>query len=163
MKRLIVMRHAKSAWDSDAPTDHARPLNERGRKDAPVVGAELARLGWVPDVVIASDSARTRETWERMSRAMPAVGRVEFTPTLYGGGLGAVQELVERLGADVKTAMVLGHNPGFENVVSWLCGSPVSLTTANAALLVHPADRWAYAMAGRGDWLLETILRPKEL
>jgi phosphohistidine phosphatase len=163
VKRLIVMRHAKSSWDTDAPTDHERPLNQRGRRDAPLVGAELARRGWVPDAVISSDSVRTRETWERIARALPAPGRVEFTPLLYGGGLGAIQEVLGPLGDAVITALLLGHNPGFEGAVGWLTGEPVALTTANAALLVHPSDHWATAALAQGEWAIEAIVRPKEL
>jgi phosphohistidine phosphatase len=65
-KRLIIMRHAKSSWTSGASTDHQRPLNKRGRHAAPRIGARLRDIGWIPDMVIASDSERTRETWQRM-------------------------------------------------------------------------------------------------
>ena len=58
-RRLMVMRHAKSSWKSQVPTDHERPLNERGRRDAARVGKRLAELGWVPDFVVSSDSRRT--------------------------------------------------------------------------------------------------------
>ena len=64
MKRLVVMRHAKSDWSSGASTDHARPLNQRGRREAPITAARLATLGWAPDRVSSSDSQRTREALE---------------------------------------------------------------------------------------------------
>ncbi len=64
--RLIIMRHAKSDWNSGAASDHARPLNKRGRRDAPRVANRLGELGWQPDYVISSDSRRTRETLELM-------------------------------------------------------------------------------------------------
>ena len=60
-RRLMLMRHAKSSWKSQVPTDHERPLNERGRRDAARVGKRLAKLGWLPDVVVGSDSRRTEE------------------------------------------------------------------------------------------------------
>ncbi len=66
-RRIIVMRHAKSSWKSDAPDDHSRPLNRRGRRDAPRVAQELARRGWVPERVFSSDARRTRQTWEIMA------------------------------------------------------------------------------------------------
>ena len=68
-RRIIVMRHAKSSWKSGARDDHARPLNKRGRRDAPRIAARLAELGWVPERVISSDSERTRQTWARMEEA----------------------------------------------------------------------------------------------
>jgi phosphohistidine phosphatase len=85
-KRLIVLRHAKSAWDTDAPDDHSRPLAKRGRKDAPLIGARLAQLEWVPQAVISSDSARTRETWARMEEALlgdDEEAEVHFTRDLF--------------------------------------------------------------------------------
>jgi hypothetical protein len=84
-RRLMIMRHAKSSWRSQVPTDHERPLNTRGRRDAGRVGKRLARLGWVLDVVVGSDSRRTRETWERMERRFPET-RARFTRALYAGG-----------------------------------------------------------------------------
>lgn len=163
MKRLIVMRHAKSAWDTDAATDHERPLASRGRKDAPRVGAELARLDWVPERVISSDSQRTRETWSRVSGSLPGGVEVSFTRALYHGGVGAVQAALQGLPDAVTTAMVLGHNPGFEHVVAFLTGEGVRMTTANAALLVHDADRWRLAVTSPGGWEIEDLIRPKEL
>lgn len=164
MRRLIVMRHAKSAWDTDAPDDHARPLSDRGRRDAPRVGERLAQMGWFPQHVIASDSVRTTETWEHMASAFSSREvEVVFTRRLYHGGLGAVQNVLEPLERRVRTAMVLGHNPGFEHVVAWLSGEGIRLTTGNAALLLHPASEWKEAVLDSGGWSLEDVLRPKEL
>ena len=67
MKRLIVMRHAKSDWGTNAPTDHARPLNKRGQRDAPRVAQRLVELDWLPQYIVSSDSTRTRETYELMN------------------------------------------------------------------------------------------------
>jgi len=80
-KRLIIMRHAKSSWTSGAATDHQRPLNKRGRRDAPRIGARLQHLGWLPDLVIASDSERTRETWQRMKVEFPHSIEQRFSRT----------------------------------------------------------------------------------
>ena len=66
-RRLIIMRHAKSSWTSGALSDHERPLNARGIRDAPRVGAALVKRGWLPQLVLSSDSERTRETFAGMS------------------------------------------------------------------------------------------------
>ena len=86
MKRLIIMRHAKSDWDTDAPTDHARPLNKRGRREAPRVAQRLVELNWIPQYIVSSDSARTRETYELMRSAFAVAPHVEFLPMLYHAG-----------------------------------------------------------------------------
>ena len=78
------------------PTDHERPLNERGRRDAARVGKRLAKLGWVPDFVVSSDSRRTEETWERIQKTFPNA-RVRFTRVLYAGGPSELRSEVARL------------------------------------------------------------------
>ena len=160
-KRLIIMRHAKSSWTSGAATDHLRPLNKRGRREAPRVGARLQDLGWLPDLVIASDSERTRETWQRMKAEFPHSIEQRFSRAFYPGGLSAITNECSMLTEDVSTLLVLGHNPGWEDAVSGLCGEWVRMTTANAALLESDADDWAQAI--EATWELVEVLRPKEL
>jgi len=163
MLRLIVMRHAKSAWDTGARTDHARPLAGRGRRDAPRVAAHLAEIGWVPQRVLSSDSERTRETWARMAPHFDGRITVQFTNLLYHGGAGPVRRVLEQLSPSVSTAMVLGHNPGLEIALEWLCGLDVRMTTANAALLTSDAPGWSRAVSAPGGWHLEDVVRPKAL
>lgn len=162
--RLILLRHAKSAWDTDAPSDHERPLNKRGRRDAPRIGAKLAELGWVPERVYASDSARTGETWERMRDALLGDGSVEVKESrkLYHAGIDAIRELVGQGGAKAKTIMVIGHNPGWEEAAEELTGRSIRMTTCNAVLLSTKAASWSKAL-GASDWKVEHVLRPKEL
>ncbi len=162
-RRLIVVRHAKSAWDTEAPNDHERPLNKRGRRDAPRVGRAIAKEGWAPDHVLSSDAMRTRETWRRMKRSFDKKKvEVAFTSELYHAGLEAIAELVKGVGDKAKTVMVIGHNPGLEEALSELVGSEVTLTTCNAALLSVEAKTWAEAFT-RKKWKLELVVRPKDL
>ena len=160
-RRLMLMRHAKSAWQSEAPTDHARPLNKRGRRDAPRVGKRLVELGWVPDQVLGSDSRRTQETWEQMQKHFPEA-RVRFTRALYAGGPTELRSEVARLSAAVRTVLVLGHNPGWENAVKALSGREVRMTTANVVLLEGKGATWGEALQ-RGRWSVVGVVRPKEL
>ncbi len=160
-KRLIIMRHAKSSWTSGAATDHRRPLNQRGRRAAPRVGARLRELGWIPELVIASDAERTRETWQRMQAEFPDSIEERFSSAFYHGGLAAIINECSRLAKDISTLLVLGHNPGWEGAVAGLSGQRIRMTTANAALLESDADDWAKAMGA--NWVLVEVLRPKEL
>lgn len=157
-RRLIVMRHAKSSWSSGAQGDHERPLNERGRHDAPVLGALIAQRGWVPDRVISSDSMRTRETWDGLMEAMPSI-EPRFTSSLYLAGLSAVRQVVSALDDDVGTALLLGHNPGFSLAASWLTGDEIELKTAYAAVMETEAKRWADGLK-IGAWDLVEVLTP---
>ncbi len=160
-KRLIIMRHAKSSWSSGATSDHQRPLNKRGRHAAPRVGARLHELGWIPDLVIASDSERTRETWQRMQAEFPRSIEERFSSSFYHGGLDAIASACAMLTEDISTLLVLGHNPGWEYAVEKLSGQWVRMTTANAALLESDLNDWAEVMVA--NWTLVEVLRPKEL
>ena len=163
--KLIVLRHAKSAWDSDAATDHERPLNKRGRRDAPRIAAKLAELGWLPEKVYSSDSVRTRETWDRMKEALSPKGsspKVKFTNKLYQAGLDAVRKQIGKGENKTKTIMLIGHNPGWEEAVRSLTGNTIRITTCNAVLLSTKSASWSQALASE-DWKVEDVLRPKEL
>ena len=163
MRRLIVLRHAKSSWNTDAPTDHARPLNKRGRRDAPRVAARVSALGWQPQRVISSDSRRTRETWARMAEHL-AGAQVSFERDFYRGGLADVRRALCQLrGHDISTVMVIGHNPGWEDMVSELLGHDLRITTCNAALMNSDARSWSGAFSTTPAFHLDTLLRPKEL
>ena len=162
--RLIVMRHAKSDWDTDAPTDHARPLNKRGRRDAPQIAAKLVELGWQPDKVLSSDSTRTTETFERMCDAFDSpLPEATFFNSLYHAGIAEIEEVVAQLPDSVETVLVLGHNPGWQSAVYWLVGEAHEMTTANAALMEIEAESWGEAISRETEWTLFDFLRPKEL
>jgi phosphohistidine phosphatase SixA len=162
-RRLILMRHAKSSWKKPELPDRERPLNKRGRRDAPRVARRLAELGWMPEVVLSSDSIRTRQTADLLVGDWKEPPAVDFLPSFYHGG---VDELVEELSAvpsAVQCVLALGHNPGWEGALLWLTGDDGRLTTANAALLESEGDTWAAAAAGRRGWKTYDIIRPKEL
>ncbi|WP_420586085.1 SixA phosphatase family protein [Ruegeria sp.] len=106
-RTLILTRHAKSSWDDPAIDDHDRPLNKRGRKSAPAIAGWLRENGWLPDEVLSSTSARTRETWDRMGLD---ANKVCFHRSLYHADSEAM--LAELSGATEPTVLMLGHNPG---------------------------------------------------
>ncbi|MFK7929321.1 MAG: histidine phosphatase family protein [Myxococcota bacterium] len=161
MRRLIIMRHAKSDWNTGLD-DHERPLNKRGRRDAPRMADALVRLGWSPDVVICSSAQRTVETWGCMAGCFPDSVAVRIEPALYLAGLGAIQDAVHTLSDDVHTVLVLGHNPGWEGAASALSQQPMHMTTANAALIELVPTGWAEAISTPAR-RLHALLRPKEL
>lgn len=162
-RRLIVMRHAKSSWKSDAKTDHDRPLSKRGRRDAPLVAARIVELGWGPQQILSSDSTRTQQTVAGMAPELGEHTLVDFTRRLYHAGIEAVRDELVNLADEVETAMVLGHNPGWEEALAWLSGSNETLKTACAALLQGEAESWSTAVATPEGFRLETIIKPREL
>lgn len=159
--RLVLMRHAKSSWSSPSASDKERPLNERGKRDAPRVGAELRRLGWVPDRILSSDSVRTMETFTRMKDALGFEGTPEWRASLYHGGLEELREALRSLPPEVRTALVLGHNPGWEEALEVLIGRHEPVKTGSCALLSTEAASWAAAV--EGGWALEAMIHPRML
>jgi phosphohistidine phosphatase len=157
--RLVVMRHAKSDQHGGL-ADHARPLNDRGRIDAPRVAGRLDELGWVPDHVISSDAARTVETWACMEDRLRTGIDPVFSRRLYlAGWMSFCQQVA---GATGETVLLLGHNPGWEEVVELLCGESIAMTTSNAVLLRRDVVPWNLALEPDG-WALVDVVRPKEL
>ncbi len=162
-RRLIVMRHAKSSWSSEAVTDHERPLNDRGRRDAPNVGVRLVQLRWHPEWVLSSDSLRTRETFGGMLEAFDEEPPVHFTRALYHAGIAEVRREAFLVPDEIQTLLLLGHNPGWEEIVSVLAAEDVILKTASAALLEGPRDSWSGALRGHAGWQLKDVLLARDL
>ena len=163
-RRLIVMRHAKSSWNSAGGPDHERPLNDRGRRDAPGVGAALVEGGWIPDLVLSSDSQRTRETFAGLSESFPSKVEARFLPSFYSDGFGAVQGELPRVSDEVTCLLVLGHNPGWESLVEWLSGEDIVMKTATAALLDTDLGTEGWGRANQpGLWKLKDVISPREI
>ncbi len=165
LRHLIVMRHAKSSWKANVMGDHARPLNGRGRRDAPRMAEALILRDWWPEVVVSSDAQRTRETWALMaqmgSERAVVTPQVHFERGLYLAGFDDLALESSSWETAWQRVLVLGHNPGWQQLVGRLCGTYQEMTTANAALLVGEGDSWRDAL--QGHWRLEAFLRPKEL
>ena len=158
--RLIILRHAKSSRSDPGLSDHDRPLNVRGEADAPLVAEQLLKLGWVPEQVLSSNAERTRQTWARMADVLGHVP-ADFTPGLYLASASAAIAELEVHAQEVSTLLLLGHNPGLEQLVFDLSRQSERLTTCNAVLLTSSATDWKAAL--RGPWSLEQVVRPKEL
>jgi phosphohistidine phosphatase len=141
---LVITRHAKSDWHTGASSDHERPLNGRGLKQAAELGKLLKQNGYTPSMILSSDARRTEETALLME---PAFGEVElqFIHSLYLGELKDIRHAVLTHGTDHDTIMVLGHNPGFSVAAALMSGKPVELKTACAAVLTSVQSDWEAA------------------
>lgn len=153
------MRHA-STEPGRAGGDHGRVLDEQGRHDAPLVGARLAALGWIPQVMVSSDATRTRQTWELMVPALGDEMTTRFHRKLYLAGPSAISAALRDTPDATGIVMALGHNPGWEDAVSGLCNVRVRMLPGSAALLEVQAPTWAAALA-RTDWQLVEVVRPE--
>ena len=162
-RRLIVMRHAKSSWAEPGISDHARPLNGRGREAAPKVAHRLIEIGWQPEIVLSSDAMRTRETVDLMSMEFSEDVERQFLPELYLSGIREVVSVVSHIPSTTETVMVVGHNPGWEYVVQHLSGEEIVMKTGTAALLQTTAESWSEAIRLAGGWSVLDVIYPREL
>lgn len=110
-RRLVLLRHAKSDWPPGVP-DHDRPLGERGRREAPLVGAWLAERGLVPDLALLSGATRTRQTWSLVAGRLDADVPAVVDERLYDAGPTQMLGVVHGVSPEVGTVVVVGHNPG---------------------------------------------------
>jgi phosphohistidine phosphatase len=163
VKVLLVLRHAKSSWDDSRLADHERALNARGERDAPRVGQLLRDERLIPDVIISSDAVRARMTAEAVADAAGYTSAIQFDPRLYAAAPADIVTVLQSTPkASTRMAMIVGHNPGLEELVAQLTGEPHHFPTAALAHIVLPIDRWRdLKLTTRGA--LAGLWRPKEL
>lgn len=134
MRRLVVLRHAKSAWPEGVP-DYRRPLADRGRRDAPEVGRWLAGALDRLDLALVSPATRTRQTWDLVSAELSATPDVRHDEQLYGEGAPAVLSVLGTVPDEARTVLLIGHNPDLEDVVETLTGTRPVFKTSSLAVL----------------------------
>jgi phosphohistidine phosphatase len=166
MQTLYLLRHAKSSWDDPTLPDHERPLAPRGRRDAKRIAKHLRRLGLEPELILCSSAARTRETLELLR---PAVGASEVIveEDLYGASSDELLARIRLVPDSVASVMLIGHNPGLEQLALALASAGDELeqlaakfpTAALATLAV--ANSWS--RLAPGDATLEAYVVPKQL
>jgi phosphohistidine phosphatase len=142
MKTLLVLRHAKSSWSDPARDDHERPLNERGRRDAPRMGDLVREYRLIPDLIISSDAVRAQLTAEAVAEAARYAGQILLDRRLYVASPADILSLLQTVRENAETIMIVGHNPGLEELVEHLTGERQDLPTATLAQIELPIDHW---------------------
>ena len=163
MKALLVLRHAKSSWEDGSLHDAERPLNRRGKRDAPRMGEVLREQRLTPDLIISSDAVRARMTAERAAAAAGYRNAIQFDRRLYLADPSDIIAVLRAVpAAPAATIMIVGHNPGLEDLIAQLTGEAETLPTAALAQIALPIDRWSdLDDTTRGT--LVNLWRPKEL
>jgi len=161
MKTLMLLRHAKSSWDDRALQDFERPLNDRGRRDAPRMGKALKDQGAIPDLIVASPAVRARETVEAFTEAAGIDLKLNFDGSIYGATSAELMKLVRLLPDSSSIVLLVGHNPGFEDLSARLTGVSQHMPTAALVRIDFSSDRWEDVEDGKGK--LVWMLTPKQL
>ncbi|MCF6305046.1 MAG: histidine phosphatase family protein [Rhodobacteraceae bacterium] len=166
MKRLILIRHAKSSWSSGASADKSRPLNDRGRAAATKIGAWLNKQGYMPDEVISSSATRCAQTWDGISEILGKDADLRFDDTLY---LASAHTMLKQLQtASGDAVMMLGHMPGIGEFARDLRRDPApahetfqKYPTGAVTVLDFKVDNWADVLMGTGKFV--DYVAPREL
>lgn len=170
MRRLILLRHAKSSWADPELADHDRPLNARGRLAAPLIGAWLADRDARPTHVICSSSLRAQQTWARAHPAFRDAPAPRIEPRLYHAAPATMLELLREAPKDADCLMMIGHQPGIGSFTRKLAGKDTpracarayeKFPTAAAALLEFDIKDWGKAAFGAGRFTAFAV--PREL
>ncbi len=158
MKTLILMRHAKSDW-STGGTDHARPLNARGKQSARAMGEWLRQAGFLPDQALVSDAFRTQQTWELLDLPIAA----DIQPLLYHASAARILELLQQSSGD--TVLILAHNPDIAETAQRLIGEPPAdpdfecYPTGATTILQFDAANWVDIAPATGTLLAFQVPR----
>jgi phosphohistidine phosphatase len=168
VKRVYLLRHAKSSWKDGSLADRDRPLAGRGKRAAKAIAGHLEAERIRPDLVLCSPARRTRETLERVEGAFGDRVEARLEEALYGASEAELLAVLEALPDDVGAVMLIGHNPGLEELALALASEGPGLArmrekfpTAALATIDLPADRWSEIERGSGE--LAGYVRPKDL
>ncbi len=145
MKTLILIRHAKSDWSDFSARDFDRELNERGKRDAPVMGQRLAARDIQPDAFVVSTACRAQETARLMTPALGfSIADIQWKDELYLASPSTMKSVIRQTADHVQTLALLAHNPGITELACQLAGTDISnMPTCGIITFELPVDRWA--------------------
>jgi phosphohistidine phosphatase len=161
MRILYLLRHAKSSWDNASQKDFERPLANSGRKASALIGEFIEEKGIDFDLVLVSTAVRTRETIELIKERANLRGEVRYDERIYEATVSQLLEIISQIDNERESVLLVGHNPGIEDLLALLTGEHQRMTTANFAKVNLKATGWSANLSNTGT--LEWIVRPKEI
>ena len=161
MKTLFLLRHAKSSWKDESLPDFERPLNRRGKDAAERIGRYLKRELIVPELVLSSPALRARETIERVAKAAKWSPEIRFDQRIYEAGGLRLLEVVSQIENERKTALLVGHNPGIEELLMLLTGESKHVPTGALMQIDLKSSKWTNAAEKRAK--LAWVIKPRKL
>jgi phosphohistidine phosphatase len=161
MKSLLLLRHAKSSWKDTDARDFDRPLNQRGLKAAPAIGRLIRKRKLQLDLVLSSPAERARQTTQLVLEAASFKTELRYDERIYEASVAGLFEIVSQIDDEANVVMLVGHNPGLEELLNALTGEARSFPTAALACIELNIEKWNKVRAGGGQ--LEWLAKPKEL
>jgi phosphohistidine phosphatase len=161
VKTLFLLRHAKSSRKDQSLPDFERPLNGRGKQAAEKIGRYLKRELIVPELVLSSPAARARETIERVAKAAKWSVEVRFDQRIYEAGGLRLLEVISQIENERKAVLLVGHNPGIEELLMLLAGESKKVPTGALMKLELKSSKWATAADKRAK--LAWWIKPRKL
>lgn len=143
MKTLLLIRHAKSSWATAGTPDHDRPLNERGRRDAPEMGNRLRTRGIEPDLIVCSSALRARTTAQLLAAALDVPQeRLREDSRIYASSSGKLMYLLQELDDGVSSVMLVGHNPEMTELAQHFASDLPDMATTAVAQFTFDLASW---------------------
>lgn len=144
MKTLLLVRHAKSSWNEPGLPDRDRPLNDRGRRNAPEMGRRLAKLDLKPDVILSSPAIRARATVELIATEFDDPrANIRVDDRLYAASADLLIRVIRELGDEPGCVMLVGHNPELTELAHRLSREITHMPTCAVAVFAFDADSWS--------------------
>ncbi len=160
MKKLILVRHAKSDWADGSLADYDRPLNARGMRDLTYMPSKLQALGEAPQGIYSSSALRAKMTAQAFADFFEINEHLVLDRDIYLASSIHLLDLVSRFSDDYQEAMMVGHNPGFSDLLSSFgSGEQYELPTLGIAVVSSPADSWSNFSTA--DAVVEHVIYPK--
>ena len=143
MKKLVLIRHAKSAWDNPYLSDHQRPLAERGLRDIPRMGQRLKKRGVYPDMMLSSDAERAKITAQIIAEQLDFPKEsIHFTRELYHADASEILEYLRNIPVAIGVLFIFGHNPGLNDLIWELGGQIDNLPTSGQYGFTFQTTNW---------------------
>jgi phosphohistidine phosphatase len=161
MKTLLLFRHAKSSWSDSSLPDVARPLNERGLKAAPLMGSVIAERAVRPSLILCSPAVRTKRTAELVLAAANLDVPVTFDERIYAATHARLLKVLAETETEHEVVMLIGHNPGLEELLAHFTGEARQMPTAALAALTLNVDSWKAIHEARAH--LDWFVKPRDL
>lgn len=143
MKKLYIIRHAKSSWSDAALNDFERPLNKRGKANAPIMGKRLKKKGIMPDIIISSTAKRAKSTAEMIVKEIGYEKKVLFNENIYEASVDEFRKILTALDDKQSTVFLVGHNPELNMLVDYYVKFYENIPTCGVVEIEFDCERWA--------------------